>query len=113
MIRSGSISTSAKFGRAKGIYYGFKSRYEWLENHKEYENLKPLLFKKVFSNLLQYVHECVKFNKEINIVKNECKDVLRYIKKEKIKTSKSTKIEMLIFIKSTWIYKLIYKLIRG
>ena len=113
MIRSGSISTSAKFGRAKGIYYGFKSRYEFLCNHNEYSHLKSTLIKKVLNNLVQYIHECVKFNTEINAAKSECKSFLVEAKKENFKILKSAKMEILLFLKMSVVYKIAYKLLRG
>lgn len=113
IIREGSISTAPKFGRAKGIYFGFKSRLDWLYNHEEYSDLKSVLIKKASKCLLQYMHECIKFDTDITKAKQEIKYVLSGAKTEKISIGFKEKSEMLLFMYFNRAYKIMLKLVRG
>ncbi|WP_033126685.1 glycosyltransferase family 2 protein [Eubacterium sp. ER2] len=112
MIRANSISTTVKFGRAKGLYFGFKNRLEWINTHGEYEKLKEEILDKTWNHLLQYVHECARFQEEIQSAKEECSEMLIVAKACNYQVPFFKFAETVAFLKGSKFYRVVFRLVR-
>lgn len=110
--RLNSISTAPKFGRAKSIYFGFKNRYEWSCEHEQYAQIKPEMFRKVWLNLLQYIHDCVRFQQEIPTAKSECQKIMGIAKDNHYEIPLSKRMEMSFFVRANEAYQKMFSAVR-
>lgn len=113
MIRTGSISTAKKFGRAKGIYYGFKYRYEWVCRYSEYKSVQRMLLVKLGKQLNQYLHECAYFKRDSEQVVEECRQFWVTARQEHITLTFAQKVELYLSIYANSLYWWIFRFIRG